>query len=77
MVYGLILILIQAFYNRRIRRFEELAAAERERMEQEAALIDHESGEEMEVGPSTATSAMFEYQPMFRGLFEMAAMAIV
>ncbi|MCJ8309424.1 MAG: hypothetical protein MJH08_10200, partial [Hyphomicrobiales bacterium] len=76
-VYGLILILIQAFYNRRIRRFEELAAAERERMEQEQALIDNEAGEEMEVGPSTATAAMFEYQPMFRGLFEQAAMAIV
>lgn len=76
-VYGLILILIQAFYNRRIRRFEELAAAERERMEQEQALIDNEAGEEMKVGPTTATSAMFEYQPMFRGLFEQAAMAIV
>ena len=69
-VYGVILIVIQAFYNRRIRRFEELAAAERERQEQEA-------GEEMEVGPSTATAAMFEYQPMFRGLFEYAALAIV
>jgi small-conductance mechanosensitive channel len=76
-VYGLILIVIQAFYNRRIRRFEELAAAERERQEQQAALIDNDSGEEMEIGPSTATSAMFEYQPMFRGLFEQAALAIV
>ncbi|MEP0942667.1 MAG: mechanosensitive ion channel domain-containing protein [Rhizobiaceae bacterium] len=76
-VYGLILIIIQALYNRRMRRFEELAAAERERQEQEAALIDHDSGEEMQVGPATAAKVVFEYQPMFRGLFEQAALAIV
>ena len=76
-VYGLILILIQAFYNRRIRRFQELAAAERERAEQAAVDVDTEASEEMEVGPSSVTSAIFEYQPMFRGLFEYAALAVV
>ena len=75
--YGLILILIQVLYNRRIHRFEALAAVERERHEKELAEIDREAGEDMAVGPSTVTTAIFEYQPMFRGLFENAALAVI
>ena len=76
-VYGVILIIIQALYNRRIHRFEALAAAERARHESELEKIDYEAGEEMEVGPSSASASIFEYQPMFRSFFENAALAIV
>lgn len=76
-VYGVILIIIQALYNRRIHRFEALAAAERARHESELEKIDREAGEEMEVGPSSASASIFEYQPMFRSFFENAALAIV
>ncbi|NKB53704.1 MAG: mechanosensitive ion channel [Rhizobiaceae bacterium] len=76
-VYGLVLIIIQAMYNRRIRRFEALAEAERQRAEQQMENVDTDAGEEMQVGPSSVTSAIFEYQPMFRGLFEAAALAVV
>ena len=76
-VYGLTLIGIQTFYNRRIRKFEELAAAERERQEQEVSDVLLEVGEEMEIGPTTVSSSIFEYQPMFRSFFENAALAIV
>lgn len=74
MAYGVVVIVIQALYNRRIRLFEERAAAERERLAKEAGRVDTESGEEMVVGPS---SANFEYQPIFKPFFEMAAMAII
>ncbi len=76
-VYGLILIIIQALYNRRIRRFEALAEAERERAAQQMENVDTGAGEEMQVGPSSVTTAIFEYQPRFRGLFEYAALAVV
>lgn len=74
MAYGIVIIVIQALYNRRIRYFEERAAAEQERLAKEAGTVDTESGEEMIVGPSTAN---FEYQPVFKPFFEMAAMAII
>lgn len=74
MTYGIVIIVIQALYNRRIRLFEERAAAEQERLAKEAGRVDTESGEEMVVGP---TSANFEYQPIFKPFFEMAAMAII
>ena len=76
-VYGVILIGIQMYYNRRIHKFEALAAAERERREAEQAALDVESGEEMEVGPTSVSSDIFEYQPMFRTFFENAALATV
>ncbi len=72
--YGIVIIVIQALYNRRIRQFEERAAAERERLAKEAGQVDDEAGEEMIVGPS---SVNFEYQPVFKPFFEMAAMAII
>ncbi|MCR9136623.1 MAG: mechanosensitive ion channel family protein [Alphaproteobacteria bacterium] len=74
MAYGLVIIIIQALYNRRIRYFEERAAAEQERLAKEAGTVDSDAGEEMVVGPS---SANFEYQPIFKPFFEMAAMAII
>ncbi|MEM9107512.1 MAG: mechanosensitive ion channel family protein [Pseudomonadota bacterium] len=74
MAYGIVIIIIQAVYNRRIRLFEERAAAEQERLAREAGRVDTEAGEEMVVGPS---SAYFEYQPVFKPFFEMAAMAII
>ncbi|MEO1397849.1 MAG: hypothetical protein AAFU56_03155, partial [Pseudomonadota bacterium] len=64
LVYGLTLILIQALYNRRSRRFMELAAAETERLAAEREQLDVEAGEEMITAP---TADQFEYQPMFRG----------
>jgi len=75
--YGLSLIIIQALYNRRIRRFEALAAVERQRREQELARVDQEAGEEMNVGPSSVSTDIFEYQPRFRSLFEQAALAVI
>ncbi len=74
MAYGVVIIVIQALYNRRIRLFEERAAAEQERLAKEAGQVDTDAGEEMVVGPS---SADFEYQPVFKPFFEMAAMAII
>lgn len=76
-VYGFILIIIQALYNRRIRRFEALTNAEREKIAKEQEAVDLEAGEEMEIGPSSSTTAIFEYQPMFRSFFENAALVIV
>ncbi|MDA4845741.1 mechanosensitive ion channel family protein [Hoeflea poritis] len=72
--YGIVIIVIQALYDRRIRLFEERAAAEQERLAKEAGNVDTVAGEEMVVGPS---SANFEYQPIFKPFFEMAAMAII
>ena len=74
MSYGIVIIVIQALYDRRIRLFEERAAAEQERLAKEAGQVDTDSGEEMVVGPS---SSSFEYQPVFKPFFEMAAMAII
>ncbi len=73
-IYGVVLIVIQALYNRRVRQFEERAAAERALNAQAAEVLDDEAGEEMVVGPS---AVQFEYQPMFRGFFEKAALAII
>ncbi|MEM9676442.1 MAG: mechanosensitive ion channel domain-containing protein [Pseudomonadota bacterium] len=73
-VYGLTLIFIQMLYNRRQRRFDMLAAMERERHQQEQDLVDSDQGEEMIVAP---TAVQFEYQPIFRRFFENAALAVV
>ena len=72
--YGVVIIVIQALYNRRVRRFEERAAAERDRLAMDTGRADLRTGEEMVVRPS---SADFEYQPVFKPFFEMAAMAII
>ena len=74
LAYGTVIIVIQWLYDRRIRVFKERARAERERHASEAAEIDTEAGEEMVVGPS---SGDFEYQPVFKPFFELAAMAII
>ena len=76
-VYGLALIGIQAFYNRREKRFHELAEQERARRAAEDNLLDVEAGEEMQRGPSSTDPVQFEYQPSFRAFFENAALAIV
>ena len=73
-VYGIVIIVIQALYNRRTRRFEELAAAEIAKQEAEQELVDAEAGEEMVRSPDPV---QFEYQPMFRGFFEGSALAII
>ena len=73
-VYGIVVIIIQAFYNRRQRRFEALAEAEHERQAAESALVDQDAGEEMVVAPQHVA---FEYQPIFRSFFENAALAII
>ncbi len=73
-VYGIVLVIIQVFYNRRHRIYEERVAAERTRLAEEAGQVDSDAGEEMVVGPS---SADFEYQPIFRSFFETGALAII
>ena len=65
-VYGVILIIIQALYNRRIHRFEALAAAERARHESELEKIDYEADEEMEVGPSSAPRECPRFDPVLQ-----------
>ena len=72
--YGFVLIAIQWFYNRRIRRFQELAAAERARHESEADRLDEAAGEVVAAG---LTAASFEYSPVFRSFFENSALAII
>ncbi|MEL6966995.1 MAG: mechanosensitive ion channel domain-containing protein [Pseudomonadota bacterium] len=72
--YGLVLLLIQSLYNRRERLFYAKVAEERERQDAERAMVDTEAGEDM----TTAQSPVqFEYQPIFRGFFESAALAII
>ena len=73
-VYGVVLIAIQAYYNRRVRRFDTLAAAEKERQEEEIKIVDLEDGEEILLKSS---NKIFEYQPIFRSFFENAALAVV
>lgn len=77
-VYGLILILIQFFYDRREKRFAARVAEERARMardeETQEAALDHESGEEM---MTPGRPSPFEFQPAFRAFFEHSALAIV
>jgi small-conductance mechanosensitive channel len=70
--YWLVLIIIQWAYNRRTLRFQELAAAERAR----SALEASKAGEGDAKVPSPRAGS-FEYQPMFRSLFENAALAII
>jgi hypothetical protein len=70
--YWLVLIIIQWTYHRRMRRFQELAAAERDRH----ALEVRNAGEGQAVVAEPKASS-FEYQPMFRSLFENAALAII
>ena len=72
--YALILLIIDAFYKRRIRQFEQRAAEARAQHESEVAVLDAEAGEEMVVASNPVT---FEYQPVFRTFFEGGAMAII
>ena len=78
-VFGLILIAIQAFYNRRIRRFSEHSAAAHEQVAQSEPNtadqgLDLDVGEEMIVSSEAPT---FEYRPLFRELFEKAGLLFV
>ncbi|MEP1208722.1 MAG: mechanosensitive ion channel family protein [Rhizobiaceae bacterium] len=74
MAYGLFIIVLQAMYNRRITRFEERAAAERERRSAEIGQIEPAEEDAADTSPSLED---FEYQPVFKPFFEMAAMAII
>ena len=78
--YGLAMIAIQAFYNRRERVYRERAAAahaERQAILAKAkadAGFDEEAGEVM-VEPES--EVQFEFQPIFRSFFEQGALAII
>lgn len=77
-VYGLILIIIQFFYDRREKRFAERVAEEHARIAEEQAgqqaPTDDAAGEEMHL---SSAASPFEYQPVFRPFFEQGALAIV
>ncbi len=82
-LFGLILIGLQVYYNRRIKRFGALAEAERARRAQEKSDLEAseeklKDDEEMIVnGGGEDEEDIFEYRPLFRGLFESAALVIV
>jgi moderate conductance mechanosensitive channel len=71
--YGLALMLIQWFYKRRIRRLQELAAAERAHIEREAQSTAVAGDGEI----AEPTDDAFEHHPVFRSFFESAALAII
>jgi len=73
-LYGVILILIQIYYERKIARYEALAQQERERHAKEQSLLDAESGEEMVMG---SEPEIYKYKPAFRSFFEQGALAII
>ncbi|MEM9732092.1 MAG: mechanosensitive ion channel domain-containing protein [Pseudomonadota bacterium] len=75
LIYGVILILIQSYYNRREWKFRERYEAEKVRHAQDITVKDEETGEEMVV--NTVAMPEFEYQPVFRSFFENGALAIV
>jgi small-conductance mechanosensitive channel len=75
LAYGVALLVIQAFYNRREARFNELAAAERAKHKENLTVIDEDSGEEMIVSQTSAP--VFEFQPAFRSFFENSALVII
>jgi moderate conductance mechanosensitive channel len=72
--YGVVLMIIQWFYKRRIRRLQELAAAERARLESEAKSLAEAAGEDAIAEPTDDT---FEHHPVFRSFFENAALTII
>ena len=86
-VYGLLLGLIQLFYDGRARRFRERIARERRLAAQEAARAraDLREGEEMMLShgaamgdaPTLSPDMVLEYRPLLRGFLERAALAIV
>ena len=73
--YGVVLLIIQAFYNRREQRFEELAIQERLKHKENVTVVDEDTGEEMVV--SQTSMPVFEYQPAFRSFFENSALVII
>ena len=72
--YGIVLMVIQWFYNRRIRRLQERAAAERARLDAEAPEPDESAEGETTKEP---TDDSFEHHPVFRRFFENAALVII
>jgi moderate conductance mechanosensitive channel len=72
--YGVALMLIQWFYRRRVRRLQELAAAERARIERKASAIAGAAGDDVVGEP---TDDAFEHHPVFRSFFENTALAII
>ena len=77
-VYAVILLIIDAFYQRRTRIFEQRAAAARAAHEADVERLkeklDDEAGEEMLI---SQTPVEFEFQPAFRQFFEGGALAII
>lgn len=72
--YGIVLMIIQWFYKRRVRRLQELAAAERARLEAEAQSLAEAAGDDPIAEPTDDT---FEHHPVFRSFFENAALTII
>ena len=72
--YAISMILIQLYYDRRQRMFDEKVAAAKAELEAAEAKVDTDSGEEMVVA---SDPTVFEYQPAFRGFFENSAVAII
>lgn len=72
--YGIALLLIQWFYRRRIRRLQDLAAAERARIERETESFADATDDAAVAEP---TDGAFEHHPVFRSFFENAALAII
>jgi len=75
LVYGIVLLIIQAYYNRRIRRYAELAEIERANHKQNVTVIDEDSGEEMIVSQTALN--ITEYRPAFRSFFESGSLTII
>ncbi len=74
LAYAVAILIIQAFYDRRLRRFEERVAEARAAHEAQVEELDIEGGEVMITSPTETT---FEFQPVFRSFFEGAALTIV
>ncbi|MEL6503629.1 MAG: mechanosensitive ion channel family protein [Pseudomonadota bacterium] len=75
LIYGVVLIVIQTYYNRREWKFKERYEAEKARHAQDVTVKDEETGEEMVV--NRVAMPEFEYQPVFRSFFENGALAII
>ncbi|NKB53384.1 MAG: mechanosensitive ion channel [Rhizobiaceae bacterium] len=74
MSYGVVIIIIQAMYNRRSRYFEERANAERERLTSQNAVTE---GDGADASIPQLSADDFEYRPVFKPFIEIAAMGII
>ncbi len=75
LVYGVVLLVIQTYYNRRERVFRARYEHEKANQDLNTTVRDEETGEEMVV--NTIKMPEFEFQPVFRSFFENGALAII